>query len=234
LSLICETFLIGCRQKSNSIKILKKIFRPRQAFCIFHPQTLNELYLNQPNISPEREEYLLNLLRENPDPEMLGELYAPYMHLVYGVCLKYFKDREKAKDGVMEIFEKLLMELPRNEVRNFKPWLYVITKNFCLMTIRSEKTKTKKQDDFEKDQQIFMESEQKMHPVDEDQSEMNEALQKCIEKLKEEQKECIRLFYYENKCYQEVSSILNMDEQKVKSHLQNGKRNLKICLEGKN
>ena len=59
------------------------------------------------------------------------------------------------------------------------------------------------------------------------------ALENCIEKLKGEQKKCIQQFYFENKCYNEIARNLLLDEKKVKSHLQNAKRNLKLCLEEK-
>lgn len=78
-----------------------------------------------------------------------------------------------------------------------------------------------------------MESEYNMHPIDREEEVLSDALKECIEKLKSEQKQCIELFYYKKLCYQEVAEKLNMDEKKVKSYLQNGKRNLKICLEGK-
>jgi RNA polymerase sigma-70 factor (ECF subfamily) len=99
------------------------------------------------------------------------------------------------------------------------------------MQIRSAQTREKRNKIWWSD---FMESGQELHPIDEDGSEINTALKKCIENLKKEQKRCIELFYYNNKCYNEIALILNMDEKKVKSHLQNAKRNLKICLENKN
>lgn len=164
----------------------------------------------------------------------LGEIFSAYMHLVYGVCLKYFKERERSMDAVMQIFEKLLSEVPKQDIQNFKGWLYVVTRNFCLMELRSSKSKTVKEKRYIEEEKIFMESEEIMHPVDEDGPDLNIALRECIESLKNEQKECIRLFYYNDKCYEEISRILNTEEKKVKSHLQNGKRNLKICLENKN
>lgn len=155
------------------------------------------------------------------------------MHLVYGVCLKYFKEREAAQDGVASIFEKLIADLPRHEVENFKSWLYVLTKNFCLMQIRTQKSETQRLHDYQDDQRIFVESEQEMHPIDEEQQELNRALQDCIEQLKGEQQQCIRLFYFDNKSYKEIAELLKLEEKKVKSFIQNGKRNLKICLEKK-
>jgi len=184
--------------------------------------------------SKNREKELLEKFRKNKDLEYLGELYSPYIHLVYGVCLKYFKERERARDAVMDIFEKLIDEILRHEIRNFKSWLYVLTKNFCLMELRSSKSKDEREKKYIEEERIFVESDVKMHPVDEEGSELNKALQECIEALKNEQKECIRLFYYKDKCYEEISQIMNLELKKVKSYLQNGKRNLKICLENKN
>jgi RNA polymerase sigma-70 factor (ECF subfamily) len=183
---------------------------------------------------PEKDFLLIQKYISSADPDVLGELYAPYMHLVYGVCLKYFEDRDEAKDGVMQIFEKLVTELPKHKISNFKAWLYVLTKNFCLMEIRSRKSKSKNFDRWQKDQEHFMESSFEWHPIDEENIKLSEALKECIDKLKHDQQSCIQLFYYEDKCYQEISETLKMDEKKVKSHLQNGKRNLKICLESKN
>jgi RNA polymerase sigma-70 factor, ECF subfamily len=166
--------------------------------------------------------------------ETLGELYSGYMHLVYGVCLKYLKDKDESKDAVMQIFEKLVTEIPRQEIGNFRSWLYVVTKNHCLMKLRSMKSEKERFSEWMNDPLVFMENGNSLHPIDGDGSAIEADLADCIKKLKNEQGECIRLFYYESKCYNDIAASLNIDEKKVKSHLQNAKRNLKICLEEKN
>lgn len=178
------------------------------------------------------DEELLRKFQLSGSLDVLGELYARYMHLVYGVALKYLGDRNDAQDAVMQIFEKLITDLPRHEVQNFKSWLYVLTKNHCLMEIRSRKSAGNRLEGL-KIEQEFMESEDEMHPIDREDRSMEDALKECMEKLKAEQKQCIELFYYQKLCYQEIAEKLHLEEKKVKSHLQNGKRNLKICLEGK-
>jgi RNA polymerase sigma-70 factor (ECF subfamily) len=178
-----------------------------------------------------------NLLRDFSDTgdlEVLGKLYSGYMHLVYGVCLKYLKDRDESMDAVMQIFEKLITEIPKQKIENFRSWLHVVTKNYCLMQLRAQKTKNEKYKEYINDPVIFMENSSSLHPVDEDEPDMEKALADCIEQLKDEQKKCIQQFYYGNRCYNEIAQNLNLDEKKVKSHLQNAKRNLKICLEEKN
>ena len=183
---------------------------------------------------PEKtDEDLLGLFQKSGKLDLLGELYARHMHLVYGVSLKYLGDPDDARDATMQIFEKLITELPGQEIRQFKSWLYVLTKNYCLMEIRSKKSTGRRLDGY-KNEVEFMESDQELHPLDEEDKSIEQALKECIEKLKAEQKQCIELFYYRKMCYREISDSLGMAEKKVKSLLQNGKRNLKICLESKN
>jgi RNA polymerase sigma-70 factor (ECF subfamily) len=180
------------------------------------------------------DESLLKQYCFSGDPEILGILYSRYMHLVYGVCLKYLKNRDDAKDSVMQIFEKLITETRQHEIKHFKSWLYVLTKNYCLMQLRSQKVADRRINNYRIDQVKSVESVMESHPIDKEDAEIDLSLMECFEKLNDEQKICIRLFYFENKCYREIAEFLNLDEKKVKSHLQNGKRNLKICLEKRN
>jgi|WetSurMetagenome_2_1015567.scaffolds.fasta_scaffold62290_1 RNA polymerase sigma-70 factor, ECF subfamily len=185
------------------------------------------------NKAPKSDEELLKEFNSSGNLDILGELYSRYMHLVYGVCLKYLRDREESKDAVMQIFEKLVVEIPRHSIETFRNWLHVVTKNYCLMQLRSDKSQKEKLTEWINDSVVFMENSQIMHPIDEDGGTLEKGLADCIERLKGEQKECIRLFYFENRCYNEIALNLDLDEKKVKSHLQNAKRNLKLCLEEK-
>jgi RNA polymerase sigma-70 factor (ECF subfamily) len=193
---------------------------------------MNFIRRNNKSIVQSDEELLKEFVRSG-DIEVLGGLYSDYMHLVYGVCLKYLKNRDESKDAVMQIFEKLVIEVPKQQIENFKSWLYVVTKNYCLMQLRSEKTLSEKSQEWMTDSKVFMENTPILHPIDEDGQNIDKELENCIQKLKVEQKECILQFYYENRCYNEIALNLNLDEKKVKSHLQNAKRNLKLCLEEK-
>jgi RNA polymerase sigma-70 factor (ECF subfamily) len=183
--------------------------------------------------SKKSDEALLKEFSRTGDLEVLGELYSDYMTLVYGVCLKYFGNRDESKDAVMQIFEKLIIEIPKQRIENFRSWLHTVTKNYCLMKLRSDKTKQEKFNALTDDPAFFMETSSFLHPIDENEPDMEKALTDCIGKLKREQKECIEQFYYGNRCYQEIAENMGLDEKKVKSHLQNAKRNLKLCLDEK-
>ena len=178
------------------------------------------------------DEQLLARFRDSGNLDILGELYARYIHLVYGVSLKYLASREDAQDAVMHIFEKLVEEIPRHEISTFRSWLYVLTKNHCFMALRAAKSAAARQASLKSDP-LFMESEEPLHPLDREDGSPEEALKECLERLKAEQQACVRLFYYERLCYREIAGKLELSEKKVKSLLQNGKRNLKICLEKK-
>lgn len=178
------------------------------------------------------DELVLKTYLKTGNMEVLGQLYNRYIHLVYGVCLKYFADREKSQDAVIDIFEKIIKDVERFDIENFKSWLYVITKNHCLMALRKEKTNRQRTENFLLSN--FVETTSQMHPIDTVEC-VNEdkQLHDCIERLKALQRQCIELFYFENKCYKEIAEKLETNESKVKSGIQNGKRNLKICLESK-
>lgn len=181
--------------------------------------------------SGESDGALLKRFREHGDIEWLGRLYQRYMHLVYGVCLKYLEDRDQAKDEVMNIFEKLASMVADHEIENFKGWLFAVTKNHCLMLIRSRKSESVQRERMLNDPSFFMEKESWMHHMEDEEETDIIRLTGCIERLKEEQKRCIQLFYYDGLGYREICEKLDIDEKKVKSYIQNGKRNLKICME---
>lgn len=182
------------------------------------------------NISGRKEineSEILSEYRNTGDLELLGNLYENYMPLVYGLCLKYFKDEEKSRDAVMQIFEELIQKLRIHEVVNFKSWLYTLARNHCLMAIRSSS-----KHDFVAIDEYFMESELVLHLNKEEIPEDRLILmEECMKTLSEEQRISLNLFYLEQKCYKEVSDLTGFDLKKVKSFIQNGKRNLKICIE---
>ncbi len=178
---------------------------------------------------------LMHQYRNTHNLDILGELYSRYIDLVFGVCLKYLKNKDDAQDAVIQIFEKLTTSLKEADIDNFKPWLYVVSKNYCLMELRKVKHFTSSIDDEKYFDESFMEKQFEIHPIDEEQNKLNEAaLKSCIDKLKFQQKESIELFYFKEMTYQQISDKMEVDIKKVKSYIQNAKRNLKICLERSN
>jgi len=170
--------------------------------------------------------------RKTGDLQILGSLYEKYMHLVYGVCMHYLNNRENARDAVIQIFEKLAIECVKQEIGHFRSWLYVVSKNHCLFELRKQKVEDQHARKWKEDEWASMENEDELHPLDKE--ERFQDLDDCLRQLKQEQRDSITLFYYRRMCYREIARTLKTDEKKVKSHIQNGKRNLKICLDSKN
>ena len=176
--------------------------------------------------SAETDKVLLEQYKGSGSLAVLGELYQRYMELVYGVCLKYLKEPEDAKDCVLNIFEELVPKLKKHDVENFKAWLYQLTKNHCLMKLRKQKIVPVNID------LSFVQSEENIHLDGELEKEENfKQMQYCLGQLNPQQREAIELFYLNNKCYQEIADITAIEINKVRSYIQNGRRNLKICME---
>lgn len=182
---------------------------------------------NTSRIEEQDDLSLVAAYQKSGDLEVLGKLYNKYMHLVYGVCFNYFKDEEPSKDAVMQIFEELVSKLRIHQVQNFKSWLHVLTRNHCLMALRkSSRNPTVTMED------NFVENSDFVHlDIDDTKETQLTIMEKCMETLSEEQRRSVDLFYLQEKCYKEVADITGYDMLKVKSYIQNGKRNLKICIE---
>ena len=175
----------------------------------------------------ETDEALIESYRKTGDLELLAVLFGRYTSMIYGVCLKYLKDRAEAQDTTMQLFEKLAERVQKHQIQSFRSWLYVTARNECLMQIRSKKGKFTKEFDAQ-----IVENEVLLHPVEEEDGEADlNRLERCIETLSGEQKTCVSLFYLKEMCYKDIAAQTGFEMNKVKSHIQNGKRNLKICME---
>ena len=175
---------------------------------------------------------LVHLYAENGNEECLSLLFDRYTHLVFGVCMKYLQNEQDSKDAVMQIFEKLMDDLRKLEIENFKSWLYTVAKNHCLMKIRKTKSEERGLEEIKKTEDYFVDSVEILHHIDGDgHDEKVTRLKEALAKLNGDQKQCIEMMYLQQLSYKQVSSATGFTMKEVKSHIQNGKRNLKIFLE---
>ena len=170
---------------------------------------------------------LIYRYQKTRNKRFVGELYKRYSHLVYGVSLKYFKNVPDAQDNVMVVFEKLMSDLESTDVKNFKAWIHTVTKNQCLMKLRKKSRLAGKEQNLETVEYALTSEPKEDVKLKEEQFEQLEA---AIEELKPEQRKCVELFFLEQTCYQEIAEKTGFSLKKVKSYIQNGKRNLKIIL----
>lgn len=179
------------------------------------------------------DEQLVARYSNTHNKEIIGILYQRYTHLLFSVCYKYLGNADDAEDTVMLVFEKLFELLKKSEINNFKSWIYTITRNECLMLLRHKKTGDKvKDENLKKLDSEIMEYVTSDHLLKENDGEQRiRYLETAINALSAEQKQCIELFYMNEKSYREVEQITGYSYNEVKSHLQNGKRNLKQLVE---
>jgi RNA polymerase sigma factor (sigma-70 family) len=170
---------------------------------------------------------LIYRYQKTRNKRFVGELYKRYSHLVYGVSLKYLKNVPDAQDNVMVVFEKLMSDLESTDVKNFKAWIHTVTKNQCLMKLRKKSRLAGKEQNLETVEYALTSEPKEDVKLKEEQFEQLEA---AIEELKPEQRKCVELFFLEQTCYQEIAEKTGFSLKKVKSYIQNGKRNLKIIL----
>jgi RNA polymerase sigma factor (sigma-70 family) len=167
--------------------------------------------------------------RRTEDPYFVGILYNRYGHLVLGLCFKYLRNKMESEDAVMNIFSKLLEDLKKHKVEHFKSWLYVYSKNHCLMALRKRQSMLNKELELKDEGVLLMDFSDASHLKEREEQIL--MLEQAIEDLGDEQKKCIRLFYLENLSYADIAGSTGYSANEVKSHIQNGKRNLKIRLE---
>lgn len=183
--------------------------------------------MRRKNIEFASDETLLRAYIQGGDMDCFGVLYNRYIPLVYGLCLKYLKSPESAEDAVMQLFEDLLDKVKLHDINNFRSWLYRVAQNHCLQILR------RKRMIFTTDwQSQSVDSAEFLDLLSENGNEAQlKALHHCMEHLSEEQRICIREFFLAEKSYADISEEKGFELKGVKSYIQNGKRNLKLCIE---
>lgn len=186
--------------------------------------------MKEDKFSHMTDQQLLEKFYADHNNEWLGLLLQRYTLLLLGVCMKYLKNEEEAKDSVQQIFYKVITELQKYKVEYFKSWVYMVAKNHCLMKLRDKKGK------------ITAELTDRLGAMPEVATDMQElivndhtikVMEETLKELNHEQKQCVTLFYLQKKSYQEISETTGYSLLQVKSYIQNGKRNLKTMIEKK-
>ncbi len=176
------------------------------------------------------DQQLLESWYADHDAKWLGILLERYTLLLLGVCMKYLKNEDEARDAVQQVFLKSISELQKYKVEYFKSWVYMVAKNHCLMRLRDRQGKISAEltenlmstPAEENDRESFMQQDRVL-----------QLLNESLAELSTEQQQCVALFYLEKKSYQQISDKTGFSLLQVKSYIQNGKRNLKLAIEKK-
>ena len=184
-------------------------------------------FLRPNSADPDSDELLLARYVRTGEAEALGRLFERYMPMVYGVCLKILKDPGKAEDAVMGVYESLTQKVKEHDIASFRGWLYVLARNYCLMEWR--KAQRRPTDHYAPEDMVYHDAVE--NPAEYELPQDRAPLEKCLDQLNTVQRNTVQWFYYEEKSYKEISEMIAEDVGKVRSYIQNGRRNLRICLE---
>lgn len=185
--------------------------------------------MTNPAVQQLTDQELLQRFKTDNNSDWIGVLFDRYALLLLGMCVKYLKNEEDARDAVQQIFLKMLSEINRHEIQYFRAWIYQVTKNYCLMQLRQNHMRYKEEisdkhmgglGEVPEDKQVFIEKDTLL-----------ENMKQAMALLNEEQQVCVQLFYLQKKSYQEIAGQTGYSLLQVKSYIQNGKRNLKLLLE---
>ncbi len=189
------------------------------------------LFIRPGNKSKLEDEEIIALYKKTGDNIYVGILFERYSHLAFGVCFKYLKNEEDSKDSVLQIFENIIDDLKRFNIKSFGPWLHSVARNHCLMQLRKKKLVFNDEHGFQQAEATLLTIPKEMDFMNESLSEAHlKHIDEAIDSLNDDQKKCIRLFYLQEKSYQEVSADTGYSMNQVKSFIQNGKRNLRNYL----
>lgn len=184
--------------------------------------------MNKDRYSHISDQQLLGYFKADKNNNWLGILLQRYTLLLFGLCMKYLKNEEEAKDAVQQIFLKVITELHKYEVEYIKSWLYMVAKNHCLMKLRDKPGRI-----VDIQEQMMVSNDENSLQLHIQKDKQLELMTNSLQELSAEQKQCVTLFYLEKKTYQDIADETGYSLMQVKSYIQNGKRNLKILLEKK-
>lgn len=212
--------LLDARQAKNTQIRTKK--------SNFTTETSPDMYTSEKTTPLPSDDELLTRYRTDGRTEHLAELYTRYTELVYGMALHYLRNRADAEDAVMQLFEELIAKVRHHEIRHFRNWLHSVCRNLCLMRLRQagKMPPAELPNELPDDGQLvdlLADEERRLR--------IAEALDRCLERLPEPQQRSIRLFFFDRCSYADIAAVTAWHLKSVRSYIQNGKRNLKICLE---
>jgi RNA polymerase sigma factor (sigma-70 family) len=185
--------------------------------------------VNYPDPQQLTDQELLQRYKTDGNGDWIGILFDRYALLLLGMCMKYLKNEEDARDSVQQIFLKVLSDVNKHEIQYFRAWIYQVTKNYCLMQLRQHHMKYK-EEITDKHMGTMMEEPVNKQAYQEKDI-LLEHMEQAMAMLSPEQNTCVKLFYLDKKSYQEIADQTGYSLLQVKSYIQNGKRNLKLLLE---
>ncbi len=168
--------------------------------------------------------------RSSGNKNALAEVYNKYIHLVYGLGLKYFQNRGKAQQLIIDVFKMLVDQAKNSDIANVRNWIYMCAKDLCFKQADEDSISTEQKNDWNNEKKILENNRLRINPIDSDLS-TNYSLRNCVDNLYQPQKNCVKMFYFQSKSYREIAQKLDITENEVKQNISSAKQILKKCVD---
>lgn len=131
-----------------------------------------------------------------------------YSDGAYRFILKNLRNKDKAKDVIQDTFEKLWINVENVNYSKARSYIFTTAYHTMIDLIRKEKRNVS-----------FEQAPPAMHSESRHYSDVQEILDKAVEKLPPDQKSVLLLRDYEGYSYQEISEITGLSEAQVKVYI---------------
>lgn len=173
---------------------------------------------------------------KNGDIEAFEDIVALYETKVCGIIYQIVRNQNEVEDIAQEVFIKVFKNINKFEEKSsLYTWIYRITVNMCIDTIKKRKSVVyidEKLETGDGEIERQFESDQKTDEIYE-KKELKDIIKKCIEELPEKQRMMIILRDIKGFSYEEISSFTKTNIGTVKSQINRARLKLKELLEKK-
>lgn len=176
------------------------------------------------------DENILIAAIKNGDTKAYAQLVNRYKDLVYTLAIRMLKHREEAEEVAQDTFIKVFKSLDRFKGDSkFSTWIYRVAYNTCLDTIKKNK---KHLSNVAIDEFTFNKLDTIDNALDNIiKEEKSTLIRNCIDKLPEDSSALLTLFYFEELSLEEISKIINIEDNTVKVKLFRARKKLAVILE---
>lgn len=158
-------------------------------------------------------------------------VYIEFFGVLYHLCLQYLHDEKTAEEIVQDTFLKLWeIRESLNDQSNIRNFLYTITKNNCLNSLRNQKISLLYQKNMKYlEMQFNYEAMEKLGNYIQFE-ELRNTIEDAILKLPEDVADTFRLSRFEEFSYREIAEKQNISVKTVEARISKALRILRIEL----
>lgn len=154
------------------------------------------------------------------DKAAYGRLIRTTQRMVTGIALAHTRDLHLSQDIAQETYLRGWQRLgDLSQAESFLPWLRQVARNQAIDHLRAGKYRetSLSPDDHRLSNRPDNSANPEQHALD---TELNDWLREAIERVPEDTREVLMLFYMEGKSSQQVAALLGMSDANVRKRLQ--------------